>query len=84
MKYNLPEAHGLSELTLANLVFKENEYYSLSDAQYAALEAGVGRGESVLTISPTSTGKTQIALWGLAKGIETGCFNVYLGLVDLS
>lgn len=78
MKYNLPDEHGLSELSLANLVFKDNDYYSLSDAQYAALEAGVGRGESLLAVSPTSTGKTQIALWGLAKGIETGCFNVYL------
>lgn len=78
MKYCLPDSHGLSELTLANLVFKQNDSYSLSDAQYAALETGVGRGESVLVISPTSTGKTQIALWGLAKGIETGCFTVYL------
>nr|WP_228074362.1 DEAD/DEAH box helicase [Lelliottia steviae] len=78
MKYNLPNDHGLSERTLASLVFKESDHYSLSDAQYAALNAGVGRGESVLTVSPTSTGKTQIALWGLARGIETGCFTVYL------
>ncbi|MCE2029387.1 DEAD/DEAH box helicase [Sessilibacter corallicola] len=78
MKFELPEEHGLSDLALEHLVFKEDEQHSLSDAQFAALEAGVGRGESVLTVSPTSTGKTQIALWGLANGVETGCFTVYL------
>ncbi|MCU8071207.1 DEAD/DEAH box helicase [Shewanella sp. SM32] len=46
--------------------------------QFAALEAGVGGGESILVVSPTSTGKTQIATWGLANGIQAGCTTVYL------
>jgi len=78
MKYQLPESHGLSDATINNLVFKDGESPSLSDAQYAALAAGVGRGESMLVVSPTSTGKTQIALWAIARSLESGCNTVYL------
>jgi helicase len=78
MKYALPDNHSLSESVLANLVFYEDGAPALTDAQFAALEAGVGRGQSVLINSPTSTGKTQIALWAIVRSIETGCNTVYL------
>ncbi|TKC91704.1 DEAD/DEAH box helicase [Trinickia terrae] len=80
MKFELPENHGLSAATLASLVHREDdgEGVSLTDAQFAALNAGVGRGESALVVSPTSTGKTQIALWAIAHGLEQNCRTVYL------
>lgn len=78
MKYELPANHGLSSTTLENLVFKEGGSVALSDAQYAALDAGVGRGESALVVSPTSTGKTHIALWAIARSLEESCNTVYL------
>jgi helicase len=78
MKYHFPEHHNLSSSIATNLVFQEGGNPALTDAQYEALDAGVGRGESLLVVSPTSTGKTQIAVWAIAKGIETGCNTVYL------
>ncbi|WP_024929582.1 DEAD/DEAH box helicase [Methylophilus sp. OH31] len=78
MKYILPNNHGLSQQTVDLLVFKENESPALSNVQHSALGAGVGRGESLLVVSPTSTGKTQIALWAIAKSLEEGCNTVYL------
>lgn len=78
MKFQLPEDHCLSNSIVSNLVFKEHDKPALTDAQYEALDAGVGRGESILVVSPTSTGKTQIAVWAIANGIETGCNTVYL------
>lgn len=78
MKFEFPENHGLSQKTVERLVFKENGRPALSNAQFAALSAGVGRGESILVVSPTSTGKTQIALWGIANSLESGCTTVYL------
>ena len=78
MKFELPENHSLSDLIIDNLVFKEEKRPALSDVQFAALDAGVGRGESVLVVSPTSTGKTQIAVWAIAKSIESQGSSVYL------
>jgi len=78
MKQQFPDNYNLSESIVTNLVFKDNEIPALTDAQYAALDAGVGREKSLLVVSPTSTGKTQIAVWAIAKGIETGCNTVYL------
>lgn len=78
MKYELPKNHGLSASVLSSLVFREDEKPALSDAQFAALEAGVGRGNSLLVVSPTSTGKTQIGLWAIASSLEAGCNTVYL------
>ncbi len=78
MKSALPEKHGLSEKTVQHLVFEEEGVPSLTNAQFAALEAGVGRGESMLVVSPTSTGKTQIALWAIARSLEFGFTTVYL------
>lgn len=78
MKYGLPENHGLSTSTVENLVFKQDGQLAFSDVQHAAVEAGVGRGESLLVVSPTSTGKTQIGLWAIAKSLEAGTKTVYL------
>lgn len=78
MRYELPQNHGLSDKTLNHLVFRDGDNPALSNAQYAALNAGVGRGESMLVVSPTSTGKTQVALWAIARGLEDGFNTVYL------
>ncbi len=78
MKYELPENHGLSAPIIAHLVFKDGDKPLLTDAQFEALRAGIGCGKSGLVVSPTSTGKTQIALWAIASGIEDGCNTVYL------
>jgi helicase len=78
MKFEFPNNHGLSAQVVEQLVFKEADKPALTDAQFDALRAGLGRGESALVVSPTSTGKTQIALWGIARGLEAGCNTVYL------
>jgi len=78
MKYELPENHGLSDSITSRLVFKDEDKPALSDVQYESLRQGVGRGESALIVSPTSTGKTQIALWAIARSIESGGNAVYL------
>lgn len=63
---------------LENLVYMDAGKPALSDVQYSALEAGVARGESLLVVSPTSTGKTQVGLWAIAGSLETGHKTVYL------
>jgi helicase len=79
MKTILPPNHGLSESLQQNLVFKDEAGQpALSDIQYEALNAGVARGQSTLVVSPTSTGKTQIALWAIANSVEHGSNTVYL------
>lgn len=78
LKYSYPENHGLSDTTKAHLVHSEDGGPSLTDAQHASLAAGVGRGESLLVVSPTSTGKTQIALWAMANSLESRTRTVYL------
>lgn len=78
MKYELPDNHGLPAAIVKALVFHEGDGPALTDAQYASLQAGVGRRESALVVSPTSTGKTHIALWAIARGIVDQCNTVYL------
>ncbi|KAF5059753.1 DEAD/DEAH box helicase [anaerobic digester metagenome] len=78
MKYKLPEIHGLSEQIIETLIHTADDSPSLTDIQYAALESGIGNGCSALVVSPTSTGKTQIAVWAIANGIETNSNTVYL------
>ena len=78
MKYELPQEHGLSAKVVETLVFSVEDEPALTDAQFEALREGVGRGESVLVVSPTSTGKNQIALWAIARSIEASCTTVYL------
>ena len=79
MRDELPLGHGLPSGVVATLLFTDEEGRpSLTDVQHAALQAGIGRGESVLVVSPTSTGKTQIGVWALAIGLERGRRTVYL------
>lgn len=78
MKCEMPGNHGLSNKCIEQLVFHEDGSPSLTDVQHSALAAGVGTGASVLVVSPTSTGKTQIALWAIANSIEARTNAVYL------
>ncbi|WP_407715385.1 DEAD/DEAH box helicase [Comamonas testosteroni] len=79
MKYELPANHGLSATLERHLLFRDaSGATAISDVQHEALAAGVARGESALVVSPTSTGKTQIALWAIASGVESGSNTVYL------
>lgn len=79
MKNELPANHGLSATTISNLLFSsEDGRPELSNVQYSALHEGVGRGESMLVVSPTSTGKTLIALLAIANSLESSCNTVYL------
>ncbi|ALN57335.1 ATP-dependent DNA helicase [Lysobacter enzymogenes] len=78
MRNELPERHGLDERVQQALVHWNDGNPSITDVQYEALAAGVGRGESVLVLSPTSTGKTQIALWAMANRLHRNGRIVYL------
>ncbi|MDO8373868.1 MAG: DEAD/DEAH box helicase [Polaromonas sp.] len=78
MKYEFPENHGLPDSIGKHLLFWEEGKPALSDVQHASLAAGIGRGESMLVVSPTSTGKTLIGLWAIARSLEAGCNTVYL------
>lgn len=79
MKHALPPKCGLSKTIVEKLLFVDEEKKpQLTDVQEAALESGVGNGKSVLVVSPTSTGKTQIAYWGMARSLEEEKNAVYL------
>ena len=78
MRQELPADHGLDEHVQLALVHRVGERPSITDVQYEALSAGVGRGESALVLAPTSTGKTQIALWAMARHLQNGGRVVYL------
>lgn len=78
MHQELPEGHGLDERVQLALVHRLENRPSVTDVQYEALAAGVGRGESALVLAPTSTGKTQIALWAMALHLFAGGRVVYL------
>ena len=69
MKTSLPPNHGLPDHLRADptVIFREEDAPSLTDVQWEALDAGIGRGESALVLAPTSTGKTQIGIWALAS-----------------
>ena len=69
MKTSFPPNHGLPNdyLGREEFVFRKGDKPSLTDVQWEALKAGIGRGESVLALAPTSTGKTQIGIWALAS-----------------
>ncbi|GAI06582.1 unnamed protein product, partial [marine sediment metagenome] len=72
MKDTLPQGHGLSASVADGLVYRSEGEVSLTDVQYLALEAGVAQGQSMLVVSPTSTGKTQVGLWAIAEGLLAG------------
>lgn len=80
MKSELPAGHGLNERILAvgELLPTEGGNPSITDIQYEALAAGIGRGESTLISAPTSTGKTLIGWWTIATAILGGYRAVYL------
>ena len=71
MKDHLPTKHGLTQILLNSpLIHRLQNEISITDAQFAALEAGVARGESLLLVSPTSTGKTEVGLLGIASWLS--------------
>lgn len=73
MKYELPTNHGLPNGILEdqNLVPKTSDgSYSITDIQYDALESGVALEANILAVAPTSTGKTNIAMWGLLSWLQ--------------
>jgi helicase len=78
MRHELPDQHGLPDEAILSLVHTEDGHISITDVQFEALAAGVGRGESALIVSPTSTGKTQIALWAMSSTLLRGGRVVYL------
>ncbi|WP_321504028.1 DEAD/DEAH box helicase [Breoghania sp.] len=65
-------------LETPELMPRVGEDYSITDAQYAALDAGLADGESLLVSAPTSTGKTLIGWWAAVTGLEQGKKFVYL------
>ena len=71
MKDTLPRDHGLPDDLIADptVIFREEGGPSLTDVQWEALNAGIGRGHGALALAPTSTGKTQIGIWALASWI---------------
>lgn len=80
MKTTLPEDHSLSQQIMNNpmLMPTTENGVSITDAQYDALEAGIGREASLLISAPTSTGKTLIGWWAAASALERGKKVVYL------
>lgn len=72
MKYELPHSHGLSDLILNDsaLLPRVDETPSITNIQYEALAAGIANSASILAVAPTSTGKTNIAMWGLLSWIS--------------
>ena len=69
MKTSLPPNHGLPRAIADRdaLLFRQHGTPHLTDVQWEALNAGIGRGDSVLALAPTSTGKTQIGIWALVS-----------------
>src|SRR5688572_10920051 len=79
MQTGLPTNHGLSnEIMRIDGLLPGGADPCLTDVQYEALELGVARGESVLVSAPTSTGKTLIGLWTLARTVVDGSRGIYL------
>lgn len=80
MKTTLPPDCRLSQRVLdtPELMPRDGSNYSITDAQYAALDAGLTDGKSLLISAPTSTGKTLIGWWAAANGLEHGKKFVYL------
>lgn len=80
MKTTLPTNCRLSQRVLdtPELMPRDGANYSITDAQYAALDAGLTDGKSLLISAPTSTGKTLIGWWAAATGLEHGKKFVYL------
>lgn len=80
MKSGLPNGHGLADRIAVNsaLLPRDGQSPSVTDIQYAALDAGVARGTSMLVSAPTSTGKTLIGWWAVSGALAAGRRVVYL------
>ena len=65
MRSGLPENHGLPDVLMESNLIHRDQFgeIQLTDIQFEALEAGVARGESVLAVAPTSSGKTDVGLY---------------------
>ncbi len=75
VKHALPADHGLSSAVLSNAALLPRDDAgdpSITDVQFDALAAGVGRGGSMLCVAPTSTGKTLIGVWSALTWLEGG------------
>ena len=71
MRDYLPNNHGLTQAILnSRLVRHHRDKVSLTNAQFEALAAGVAMGTSILLVSPTSTGKTEVGLIGIAAWLS--------------
>jgi helicase len=71
LETGLPDNHGLSAAVLASpLVHEVNGQPHFTDVQYESLAGGVARGQSVLAIAPTSSGKTEVGYYGAASWLE--------------
>ncbi|MBM3538051.1 MAG: DEAD/DEAH box helicase [Alphaproteobacteria bacterium] len=67
MKDQLPKRHGCAKTVLeSGLIYRTEGKPTLTDAQYAGLEAGVATGKSLMLVAPTSSGKTEVGLIGIA------------------
>lgn len=69
----LPPGHNLPVAVLndaALLPRDEAGAPSITDVQFEALAAGIGRGRSMLCVAPTSTGKTLIGVWGVLTWLD--------------
>lgn len=84
MKTGLPEGHGLSDSIVASPILHRSGtgIVELTDVQYEALELGVAKGQSIVAIAPTSSGKTDVGLFAaaswFANGLADGARVVYL------
>ena len=67
MRHQLPTNHGLTRaIEQPPLIHRQDDTISITDAQFEALSAGVATGASILLVSPTSTGKTEVGLIAIA------------------
>jgi len=73
MYHALPHNHGLSDEVEASPLVRRDEATgapSLTHAQYEGLAYGVARGESMLLVAPTSSGKTEVGLIAIASWLR--------------
>lgn len=76
MKLDDARAHGISEPIIGKL--RSRGILTFTQAQTAALKAGLCNGISLLVCAPTSAGKTTIAEIAAVEGALQGCKTVYL------